>query len=259
MSEPTRDEITSAWRELARRNEWALVTNEATFLNQAVAESLTLNDGGTSSKRAYLAVRRAYSALLYEGLCNRDNRAGQELWCAFVRTALRDHWPQPEAEDLAQETIARLLERLPQIQSPQGLLSYAFLLFRTLRRDITQRKKVEQSLSPDEDQPAHDLVDGTDMATEIEQRVIGAQLTTLLHDKLSNDLERTTLLQITVFGDNPRDVARDKGLPLHRTRVAKSRALKRLREDPELIQLLRDLSNNPGLQVHAQGDHDDGT
>ncbi len=259
MSEPTRDEITSVWRQLARRNDWALVTNEAAFLDQVAAESQTLTDAGASGKRAYLAVRRVYSTLLYEGLRNRDDRAAQELWLAFVRTAIGDRWPQPEAEELAQETIARLIERLPQIKSPQGLLSYAFLLFRTLRRDMTQRKKSEQSLSPDQDEPAHEPADVADMAAQIEQRVVGAQLMTLLQAKIPNDLERTTLLHIVVFGDNPRDVARELGLPLHRTRVAKSRALKRLREDTELLQFLRDLSSNQDLQVHAQGGHDDGT
>ena len=52
-----------------------------------------------------------FDACIPGRLRSRDDRAAQELWCAFVRTALRDHWPQPEAEELAQETIARLIER----------------------------------------------------------------------------------------------------------------------------------------------------
>jgi RNA polymerase sigma factor (sigma-70 family) len=259
MSEPTRDEIRMVWRQLARRNDWALVNDEATFLDQVAAESLALTNARSPSERMRLAVWRAYSVLLYDGLRNRDDRAAQELWIAFLRTAMRDRWPQPEAEELAQETIARLIERLPRVQSPQGLLSYAFLLFRTLRRDMTQRKQSEQSLDPGQDEPARDVADTTDIVAVIEQQVVGEQLLALLHDKIPNDLERTTLLRIVIFGDNPRDVAHALGLPLHRTRVAKSRALKRLRQDTEAIQLLRNMTGNRDLQLQAQGDQDDVT
>jgi RNA polymerase sigma factor (sigma-70 family) len=244
VSEPDRDELRALWLQLARRNDWALVEDEATFLDQAAAEFQSLVNAKSPADRARLAISRVYSALLYRGLRDRQERAAQELWLALVRTALGDGWPRAEAEELAQEAIARLLERLPAIESPQGFLTFAFKLFFTMRRDHRKRQQSEPPLHSDREEPAYDPPDPADLAADVERQLIGQQLWALLEAKLPNELQRRTLLYTVIYGDDPRDVARDLGLPLHRARLAKFRALERLRQDEEFMRMVRDLASD---------------
>jgi RNA polymerase sigma factor (sigma-70 family) len=257
VSEPDRDELRALWLQQARRNDWALVEDAAAFLDQAAAEFSILINAKTPGERLRLAVSRTYSALLYRGLRSRQERAAQELWLTFVRTALRDRWPRAEAEELAQEAIARILERLPAIESPQGFLTFAFKLFFRLLRDSRGRQQREQqreqSFQANQEEPAHEPADPADLASEVGQDMIIQELWTLLQARLSNELERRTLWRIIVFGDDPRDVARDLGLPLHRTRLAKSRALARLRQDEAFMRMVRDLAGDQGSDPSETG------
>jgi DNA-directed RNA polymerase specialized sigma24 family protein len=220
-----------------------LVTDEELFLDQAAAELGALADDRAMPERMRMAVWRAYSSLLYRGLWQRQERAAQELWLAIMRTALKGGVARPEAEELAQETIARVLAKLPTMRSPQSLISYALMVFRTVQRDGRKQMSNDQSLQIDDDQPAYDPPDPGDLVLEVEQRIISEELQAQLRAKIPNELERYTLLRIVVFGDNPRDVAHERGLPLHRTRLAKHRALKLLRGDDAFMQTLRDLAN----------------
>ena len=258
VGEPNRDDLRAAWRKLARRNDWALVEDEEPFLDLAAAELDSLNAAGATKERAEIAVWRAYSALLYRHLWRRQERAAQELWLACVRLALRGGRPRPEAEELAQETIARVLEKLPSLRSPQSMLSWAITIFRTVQREQTKKIAAVQPLQPDDDEVTRELADPADMALEVEQRLTSQALVAQLRAKLPNDLERTTLLRVVVLGEHPRDVARELGLPLYRTRVAKSRAIQRLSQDEELLALLRELAGDPNLQPARTGanDHD---
>lgn len=246
MSELNRDDLRVIWRQLAQRNDWSLVENEAVFLDQAATEFEQLNRATMVGERMRFAIWRAYSVLLYRGLLSRQERAAQELWLAFVRTALRDRWSQPEAEELAQEVVFRVLDKLQNVKSPQGFLGWAFRIFRTARRDHRAQMNAEYQQNTENDR-TDEPVDPTDLATEVEQLLIDQQLQALLRAKLPNDVERATLLAIVVFGDHPRDVAQRLGLPPHRTRLAKSRALKRLRQDEGFLQTLRTLAGDPNL------------
>jgi DNA-directed RNA polymerase specialized sigma24 family protein len=219
------------------------VDDEELFLDQAAAELGSLAGGRSTTERMQMAVWRAYSALLYRGLWHRQERAAQELWLALMRMALKRGVAHPEAEELAQETIARVLAKLPGMRSPQSLISYALMVFRTVQRDGRKQMSNDQSLQSDDGEPAYDPPDPGDLVLEVEQRIIGDELLAQLRAKISKELERYTLLRIVVFGDQPRDVARDLGLPLHRTRVAKHRALALLRGDEAFMRTLRELAN----------------
>lgn len=246
MSGPLREELRAIWRMLAQRYEWALVADEEAFLDLAAAELDDLAGAPVSSERLRVAVWRAYSRLLYRGLTRREERAAQELWLAYARMALRDGRPRPEAEELAQEAIARVLANLPELRAPQSLLAWAFRIFRTVRREYGSRLLAAQSLHPDEGAFVPEPADPDDMAMGVEHDLIGQELQALLREKLTNSLERLTLLRIVVFGDHPRDVARDLGLPLYRTRLAKHRAIERLRADEAFVRRVRDLAGVPG-------------
>jgi DNA-directed RNA polymerase specialized sigma24 family protein len=258
VSEPSRAELRAIWRRHAQRNDWTLVDDEELFLDLATVELGALAGDQSMPERMRLAVWRAYSTLLYRGLWQREERAAQELWLALMRMALKRGVARPEAEELAQETIARMLEKLPAMRSPQSLLSYALMVFRTAQRERRKQMPNDQPLQSDSDEPAYDPPDPGDLTLEVEQRIISAELQAQLRAKLPNDLERRTLLRIVVFGDQPRDVARDLGLPLHRTRLAKHRAIARLRDDETFIQTLRDLTGDTEPQPDSSGaDHDD--
>jgi len=235
------------------------VNDEELFLDQATAELSTLADDRAMPERMRVAVWRAYNRLLYRGLWQRQERAAQELWLAIMRTALKGGVARPEAEELAQETIARVLEKLPDVRSPQSLISYVLMVFRTVQRDRRKQMPNDQSLQADDDEPAFDPPDPSDLVLEVEQRIIGEELQAQLRAKIPNELERYTLLRIVVFGDKPRDVARERELPLDRVRMAKYRALERLRGDETFIQTLRALAGDTELQSDSSGADDDDT
>ena len=263
VSEPDRDELRALWLQLARRNDWALVEDEATFLDQAAAEFNVLVNAKTPGARLRMAVSRTYSALLYHGLCREQERAAQELWLTFVRTALRDQWPRSEAEDLAQEAIARVLDQLQNIKSPQSFVTWAFKLFFRLLRDSRERQHMrqqrEQPFQADEAERTYEPADPVDTAADVEQDMVIQELWALFQAKLSNELERRTLWHTIVLGDDPRDVARDLGLPLHRTRLAKSRALARLRQDEAFMRMVHDLAGDRGSDPSETGAQTYGT
>jgi DNA-directed RNA polymerase specialized sigma24 family protein len=220
-----------------------LVDDEELFLDQTAAELSKLADARAMPERMRVAVWRAYNTLLYRGLWHRQERAAQELWLAIMRTALKGGVMHPEAEELAQETIARVLEKLPDVRSPQSLISYALMIFRTVQRDRRKQMTNDQSLQADDDEPAFDPPDPNDLVLQVEQRIIGDELQAQLRAKIPNEFERYTLLRTVVFGDKPRDVAGDRGVPEHRARIAKFRALERLRNDDAFMQMLHDLAN----------------
>lgn len=256
MVEPSQVQVRAIWRQLAQRNEWRLVVDEAQFFAQVDAELRQLSSATPTETDIRRAIRRAYSALLYEGIAARDNQAARELWRAFIRIALRDGSTPEEADDWAQETVTRLIEKQASIRSPQNLLAWAMMLFRTVRRDLKRPMSHETQLKREDSDRLEETADPADIAAEVERQVLGEELIPLLRAKLTNDLERLVILRIVFMGDHPRDVARDLGLPLPRTRLAKSRALQRLRDDPQFMRLIESLAE-ARRSIAITGAHDD--
>ena len=127
-----------------------------------------------------------------------------------------------------------------------------------MRTSLKKHATVEEPLQTGDD-PGTEPADVSDMAAEVEQRLVNQQLLDLLRERLPNNLERLVLLRIVALGDHPRDVARDLGLPLHRTRIAKSRALQRLRADPLLLHLLGELVGDARQRAVNTGVQNDDT
>ncbi|HEY0601326.1 MAG TPA: sigma-70 family RNA polymerase sigma factor [Herpetosiphonaceae bacterium] len=236
MSASGRDELQALWRQLARRNDWSLVTDEDAFLDQVMAELRRL-EGPNTSVHPRIAIQRTYSALLYRGLQSRSNQAGGELWIAMFRLSLRDGWSEAEAQDLAQETVARILERLPALAAPQSLLAWAIMILRTVWRDY--RKSSARSAG---EQLVEELPEPGHMTAVVEHDTLMATLVREIRQRLTNPLEQQVFLRWLVLGDPPRDIAEDLGLSPHRIRTAKSRALQRLEADEQFRDMLRRLT-----------------
>jgi len=139
VREPSVDSLLTTWHQLARRNDWQLVADEAAFLAQAAAELSAIGADPTQGERVRLAIERTYSGLLYQGLAERQERAAYELWLAFLRLSYRRGWTQPEAEEIAQETMARVLAKQPTLRSPQSMLAWSLTVLRTVQRERHQQ------------------------------------------------------------------------------------------------------------------------
>jgi DNA-directed RNA polymerase specialized sigma24 family protein len=236
--------LQNIWKQLSAYHDWQLVADEATFFARVVTIATTLTTTDLDERKlARAALMRGYGEFLHKGLLARQERAAVELWLAFRRLGLRRRRGTAAAEELAQEAMRRVLDSLPQLRSPQSLIFWAFRIFYTVAREYDQH---DQTLTANTATQVGDRVteipDPSDMAELIEGALVGEQLWTLLEAKLPNPLERLVLLRVIGLGDHPRDVARDLGLPLHRARLAKSRAIKRLRDDDEIMQVLRELT-----------------
>jgi RNA polymerase sigma factor (sigma-70 family) len=259
VSEPQRDDLWGIWRQLARRNKWALVTDEVAFLDQVAAECAALAAERSTSQGQRVAIERVYGALLYQGLARRDEAAAGELWLAFVRTAVGHGWSQPDAEELAQEGVARVFEHLHELRSPQSFLSWAFWVFRTVRRDSAEQRGDEQALESDDGGPHAQLADTSDPIGQAEQAAVDQELWALVRACLPSDFEWQVALRILLRGDRPREVAADMELPAYRIRVAKCRALQRLRDDRGLAHWLERQPSQTGMPPAAAGADDDDT
>lgn len=248
MSVPERDAIRKAWHHLRMRNGWLLADDEEAFLDQIVRELAQMSSQKLAQPPLQRAIYQAYSVLLYNGLRTQNGQAAHELRRAFFRLSIKRGCHASEAEDIAQEAIARVLEKLWSLREPNKLLSWALLIRQTAQRDYRSQTKNE-SPPPNDVSEQTEQADPYDLPTDVEQGIVDSVLVEHLRKALPNWLERTVLLRIMLFGDQPRDVARDLELPLHRTRVAKSRAVQRLRGDETFLALLRTITDD---SVHLQ-------
>jgi RNA polymerase sigma factor (sigma-70 family) len=239
VSASNEDGLRAVFRRLARRFDWQLAIDEDALLASATAEYGSLTGELTHGARLDLAVRRAYSVLLYQGLLHRINRAAEEVWWVVFRKAVRDDWQHDEAQDLAQEVVLRLMDRLDRVHSPQGLLSWVFWLYRQVVKDL-RGKRPTLPLTSDDDVEVQ-LSDPADVAEAVEERVVGEELRALLASKLPNARDREILLRSIVLGEKPRQIASDLGIPVAQVRVLKFRALERLRDDAEMTAWVRTL------------------
>lgn len=253
------ESLRTVWQRLSNSYEWKLVpTYEIERLLERAKTIIDELDFASTNMRklAEIGIKRAYSERLYRALLERKQQAAAELWQLFRRSGLRDFSNEQEAEEVAQEAVFRVLQHLDGLQQPQSLISWAFRIFETVKKEFLTKIKREQErsnhthASQAEDQLETEHADPVDAYERLEQLQVDRQLLEALQQALPNELERYVILRVVALGDVPRDVAHDLDLPLHRTRLAKSRALKRLRGDPAFMQVLKEIT---GLAEFAQG------
>ena len=241
-----RADVQAAWHTMSRSYGWSLAHDEAALIDRALSECHELGVAGSSGAR--IAVWRVYGALLYGQLRLGENQAAQELWRMFAYTAMSWGTQREAAEELAQETMLRVLLRLPTITSPAGFLTWALRVLRT----VQHTRRAAEPAEPLPDTPdQHDLPGQGDFTQVVEQRLVAADIAAQLRARLHNELEQTALLRAVIDGDTPRDIAADLSLPAYRIRVAKSRAVQQLRNDPALRAWLSALA---GDETRALGE-----
>jgi len=227
------------WRQLAARNQWHLIIDEEQLLDEVATRYEQTPPPDDSATQVRATLYAIYSERLYRGIRDREERAAHELWLMFMRLAIRSGTTEHDAHDHAQEAVARILAKIDQVSTPHSFLSWAMKLFRTTQRDLQPKPPFHAPL-PETDDPIATTVDPI---AQVEEQLLTQELRDLLHAALPNSIERLTLLRWVIRGDFPRDIARDLGLPLHQTRVAKSRALQRLRANTKFMDVMRSLDH----------------
>jgi len=251
VSPSSLDALRTTWQHLSTRNNWALVTDVESFLRHATEEMSNLQDIPSPAQRTRMALTRAYSALLYEQLWERSERAAYEVWLAAYRFALRDHFPKEEAEVLAQETVTLVLTKLHTLSSPASFVSWMRRVYWTVRSKTTKLQQIEIPLLMEEEQQ-----DSFDLMAEIEDIIFSQELLAQIKKRVRNHLEITALVRCVFGGEKPHDVAQDLGIRDHRVRIAKSRALHRLQSDTDFMRFLKELVGESPMS-DAEGDSDD--
>lgn len=253
MSTPTAGLLQSVFERLAQTYDWQLVEDSAAFLTEVAAEFAVLDPDQATNIRAENAVLRTYSARLHQGLIQREERAAHEILQTMRRLVRRDRFSPDEAEDVAQEAVAAVIDGLDEkLRSPKTLLKWQFWIYRDVRKRWLKPAVQTLTLTTDQ-QDELQLADATDLAQATETRLVGRALLDLL-DRYLDEPYRTVLLRIVILDERPRHVARALGLSEAQARQYKFRALKRLREIEEVRTFLRGLVDEPGVDVGGATD-----
>lgn len=241
MGTSTEGTLQNTFRRLAELYEWRLAADHDAFLREAAAQFLEVADSGDEARRAELAVKRAYGARLVAGVRARDNQAAAEIWRAMWHAARRNGWDADAADEIAQDAVTIIIAKIDggELRSPHALLTWQFWILRDVLKRKRSRREQGDGISADADAVTQ-LSDASDLAADVEIRMVAGPLFALL-DRMIPEPGRTILLRTVVLDERPREIAQALGMTEPRVRVQKCRALKRLRESDEAIQLLRAL------------------
>lgn len=231
---------------MSHHHSWQLVANpqeEQKLLDAAVEECLSLNEQNTGGSHARLAILYAYGTYMYCGLQERRDRAGEEMCLAFTRVCLARGLAVHEAEEIAQETMLRVYRQLHTMYSPKSVISWSLRVCATVRQEHNTHQLQQQLVTLHEnDEVVYDVPDQVDMFERLERDIVLQQVLEALKRIALNNLERVVMLRVIACGDQPVDVARELNLPPYQLRIAKHRALKKVRQDKTCMQLLRELA-----------------
>jgi DNA-directed RNA polymerase specialized sigma24 family protein len=244
---PLRLTLAELWSSMSRRNDWALVDDLDAFLSNTESESQLLACLITAITCLKLAIKRCYGQILYTGLTARRERAAQELWAACYRAALRS-CPPTEAEEVAQETITRVLEKLPTLRDPRSLILWAIRIQARLIHELQQR--TTKAGEPLAQQHAEELIDPTELDELVITQLGSSRLLDLARQIIRNQLELNALLRFALLDEKPGDTAIALGVKPTQARVAKSRALQHLRASERFMAELRAIAGETA--AHSQ-------
>ncbi|WP_322489344.1 sigma-70 family RNA polymerase sigma factor [Chloroflexus sp.] len=216
--------LKATWLDIARRNQWALIDNVDAWISSVQAHYPEI---GTDIQPSTLLLR-AYSARLYQGCMYREERAAWEVWIYCYRAALRQSDSRENVEDVVQETIALVIEKLSQVRHPESFLPWVLTILRSVSRTFLQaRRKGNVPLGAIE-VTSERLIDPMQQpAEETEQKILKERMLSLLGQLKAS--EREILIRQLLFDERIGDIARDLGLDAAYVRVMKHRALHRLR------------------------------
>ncbi|HEY1015283.1 MAG TPA: hypothetical protein VGE07_21435 [Herpetosiphonaceae bacterium] len=227
--------IQAAWHALAERYQWSLAGDNAQlerFIAAATPAPEALDEPGLRN-----LIIQWYNQQLYGGLQRREEAAARELMLICLRVARSRATGEHEAQDIAAETTRRVIERLPAIKQQGMLIGYSLRVLASIVRE----RRANQQREPISDDAIGEPANPAQTAELIEQRLVNSAIVGMLRRKLANEREFIVTVRVILLGEQPRDVAASLGIPLHQARLAKSRALQRLRNDPECLAFCRSL------------------
>jgi len=227
--------LATLWQTIARRNQWELIepAELTPFLYAAAHIAAQLDTPTASEAGLKLALQRAYSERLYQALTGGSNQASHELWQMAYRVACKRGFSDHDAQEVAQEAVTRVLERLATVHTPQGFISWALMICRTVRRDVLQAAPTDYLAATDDDASGPAAVpDASSIEAHVEQHEIDREIVELVQRTLTKPLERTVVLRVILLDHKPQQVAADLDVPAHRIHIAKYRAIQRMRGHP---------------------------
>jgi RNA polymerase sigma-70 factor (ECF subfamily) len=183
----------------------------------------------------------ATSATLLENLSERDNRAAWDrflaLYTPLIRGWLARHLPQPaDVDDVVQQVLVVIVEKLPAF-AHSGRAG----AFRAWLRGITVNRlrmfwRTRPEAGPDPEPLLQQLEDPTSDLSQQWDREHDEQVLRRAMELIEPEFMPATwqaFRRLTLQGDTPEAVAADLGLTVNAAFIAKSRVLRRLREEVE--------------------------
>lgn len=254
--------ITQIWTKLAQDHKWGLIKDQEAFLTQAANRIMAGYLSKTSlaeipDKWIRSSLIGIYSEQIYLQLKKQDQQAAHELWQTCIQLSLRRGFTLEDAEDLAQDTIVKLFASLANIQNPRSIIQYTFMILIRLLNERRKKKsnrdksyqEGSESLSQAEDfeavatdaQVKDSVVDYFPESVElIIQKETRTKAIHLFKQLLRNPLELEVML-LVMEGYAPREIAEKLSLIPQRVRLAKHRAIQKLKNDSEFMTFMSSL------------------
>lgn len=233
--------VEAIWQAAVSAYGWQLIDNPDPIVAQAISHFA--QSPPASDKQIHGAIVGYYSERLHHGLLQREEKAARELMRLCRQNVRRWGLTEAQEEDVAYDTVKKIIGRIEHIDEPKALIAFTLLALRRNAAKVATNKReiVEADLPPGmlEDYQAQALV-----ADTVEERLINQQMLALLQKTLPNRLQLLVIIRTIMLGDKNGEIARDLGiLPAHVV-VTRTRALKRLREDPRFMEFCNSLRDN---------------
>jgi RNA polymerase sigma-70 factor (ECF subfamily) len=164
----------------------------------------------------------------------------QSAWIQFVKlyTPLIYRWarraglPSQEASDLVQDVFVVLVEKMPEFEYNRNKSFRAWLRTVTLNKWRDRCRRIGgQPILTGAAEPIDNAVADPDWLDDAEYR---QQLVTCAMDLLESEFQPTTwraFHECAIAGRNARDVATELGLSINAVYLARSRVLRRIRQE----------------------------
>jgi RNA polymerase sigma factor (sigma-70 family) len=267
VSEPTREQVRTAWRKMAARYNWRLAVDVESVVDRVQVEWSELRKPVEFDSRLRKAVQRVYAAEMYAGLQRRDDDAAAELWMILVRFAKKRGFREEVAAELAQDAIYRVLKTLANVRKPQALIDFAAMALLTAIRNWKRRFERDEPWPVDEDGNPLDPSDPMDAFGAVEDAMNRSAVVDLLRQHLPSERQVLVLYYLFFEDWSQTAISERLGIQGYQVRMAKCRALQRLRAKPQVLLELEELAglrkspeaHNPDLAQDPtrDGENDD--
>lgn len=241
MSPSLAARIEAIWQALSRQYSWQLVDDPQPLVARAVAHFAGRSE--VSEKQICAVLVGYYNEQWYQRLQRQERRAAEELMAVCRQQARAYRLTDVQQEDLAYETVKRMIDWLDSVKDPKALLGFALVTLRRLAQDmLTDAREIVES-----DVPSRVLERFTTealVADTVEQQLINEQMLTLFRKKLPNQLQLLAIVGTIMLDEKPATIARELNIPVAQVTLARSRALARLHADARFMEFCQSLRGN---------------